>query len=1463
MVGNQEEFQYVPLDRSFRELPRYASESDDTDLLTAFYASGSIHWGELLQEHRVVILSEAGSGKTEEFRTITNQLRSEGTAAFFLRLENIPHHFSAAFDIGTEEEFKVWVESGVEGWLLLDSVDEARLRHPKDFELALKLLGEKLKLALDRTHLFLSGRMSAWRPKTDLIRAEAYLPFTAVTKVADTAAGDEKSAADIVDDILDEEAGDEELADDTAVSSTTKDKSKSPALFKIVTLEGLSRQQVETFAAARGVKDTKAFGDAIERADAWSFAALPQDLEDLVASWLKRSAIGTRRTIVQDGVERRLRERDQERADIVPLTEEKALLGAQLLAAAATLGRNPSIQVPDGQDGLAGIPVDKVLSNWSPVERKALLERPIFDAAIYGSVRFHHRTVREYLTAEWIREMLLHPASRRAIEDMFFKIQYGVEVIVPVMRPILPWVALYDDRIRERLRQLAPEVLFEGGDPPSLPLPTRREVLAKVTQDLVSGHSPTAPTDFAAVQRFAHVDLSEDIRRLLQRHAGDPEAASFLLRMIWLGEIKEALPEAKKQALLSTAGLYQRLAAIRAVHVVGTEVDMRDVRVAMSSEPAPPNREWLKEVCDTLKGSEEEIEWLIRELARTEALAKYTVDHLQDGVTKVVEQMPLANLPRLLDGLHALLLIEPYIDARFCKISTRYGWLLHPAASGVERLVSERHEAALSTIALTVLGMLPVSKHFDTDIQDMKADFSNSVPEWEELNRALFWAEVRRRRSDREGIGSGRVTNLWQAYSFEALWKFAAGDFDYFLDQIRARGEQDDKLVALSGAIDAYVQGGREATSLRRLKDAVADNQELTDSLENFLHPPKEDDEIRRQHRQWNKQSKARARREKESLKKARENISQHLDTLRDPGFQNPNDISRTQWYLHQRTRNKGEQKGKWTTGDWRSLIPDFGEEIARAYRDGAILHAHRATPTLRSEGAEANTTTASTILGLSGLAIEARETSNWAETITQEEAERVWRFAVHELNGFPDWFPRLYAVHTEPLARLLMREVEYQISTEPDEGMHYIIDDLAWSGKWAWTELGPAIFRLLGQREPRNSETLNKLLQIVLASGIPDEQIVGLAKSRAENMETRHAVQWYAVWTGIDPEAAIPAFAAYLDGLSQNRESVHIAMNYATHLFGDRHSDFPVSRTAFRQPRHLEQLYVLLHRHIHRSEDIDRANGEAYSPTLRDRAQSSRDAIFNLLNSISGKEAYLAMTNIAAGEADPHTRRWIAHRARQRAAQDADMAAWIPEQVREFHDEQERTPRNHRELFELAVNHLLDLKDDMENGDTSVAGILLSIESEEVLRNYLAHELEHMSSSRYQIPQEEELADQKRPDIRFHGAGIPGPVPTELKIADKWTGPQLFERFENQLSGDYLRDRRSSRGIFLLVNRGKRRQRWQSPDGTMVDFNGVVSALQAHWELLSPRYPGVEEIRVVGIDLSKRKLKVTDSSEQ
>src|SRR3569623_214723 len=174
---------FVPLGRTFHELSPYARESDEIDLADAFLVGQALQWADISKEYRVVILSEAGSGKTEEVRALAKALRAEGKAAFFLRLEDIPDAFELAFgEAGTYEEFQQWLGGNDEGWLLLDSVDEARLKHPKDFEKAVRNIGKVIESAKDRTHIVITGRTTAWRPTTDLCLCQTNLGYTPVRR---------------------------------------------------------------------------------------------------------------------------------------------------------------------------------------------------------------------------------------------------------------------------------------------------------------------------------------------------------------------------------------------------------------------------------------------------------------------------------------------------------------------------------------------------------------------------------------------------------------------------------------------------------------------------------------------------------------------------------------------------------------------------------------------------------------------------------------------------------------------------------------------------------------------------------------------------------------------------------------------------------------------------------------------------------------------------------------------------------------------------------------------------------------------------------------------------------------------------------------------------------------------------------------------------------------------------------
>lgn len=174
-VVTQNSEAFIQLDRTFHELSEHAGKSDDVDLSQVFHVDTNLRWGDILKQPRTVILSEAGSGKTEEIKNATTALRREGKAAFFARLELLADDFDFAFEIGSASEFDAWLSSDEPGWILLDSVDEARLGSPKDFERAIRRTGVALKNAKDRAVIVLTGRTHAWRAKTDLDLCERHI----------------------------------------------------------------------------------------------------------------------------------------------------------------------------------------------------------------------------------------------------------------------------------------------------------------------------------------------------------------------------------------------------------------------------------------------------------------------------------------------------------------------------------------------------------------------------------------------------------------------------------------------------------------------------------------------------------------------------------------------------------------------------------------------------------------------------------------------------------------------------------------------------------------------------------------------------------------------------------------------------------------------------------------------------------------------------------------------------------------------------------------------------------------------------------------------------------------------------------------------------------------------------------------------------------------------------------------
>src|SRR5438105_6069321 len=126
---------HIELNRTFWPLGDGEEYDPDTLREKARFGLHLMHWSDLLTMTRVVILAEAGTGKTHELRETARRLRREGKAAFFCHIEDLATDgLEKALSEGNGEEVRNWLAGDHSAWFFLDSVDEARLTNHRYFQ---------------------------------------------------------------------------------------------------------------------------------------------------------------------------------------------------------------------------------------------------------------------------------------------------------------------------------------------------------------------------------------------------------------------------------------------------------------------------------------------------------------------------------------------------------------------------------------------------------------------------------------------------------------------------------------------------------------------------------------------------------------------------------------------------------------------------------------------------------------------------------------------------------------------------------------------------------------------------------------------------------------------------------------------------------------------------------------------------------------------------------------------------------------------------------------------------------------------------------------------------------------------------------------------------------------------------------------------------------------------------------
>lgn len=781
--------------------------------------------------------------------------------------------------------------------------------------------------------------------------------------------------------------------------------------------------------------------------------------------------------------------------------------------------------------------------------------------------------------------------------------------------------------------------------------------------------------DNSAIERIATADLTSDALELLSAHASNDDVVFFLGRLVWQGKMADCAPALARIAGNPSRGRYARIAAIRGAMVVGDTVLKDRVWEAIADDAGPLDHAVLAELLDWAAPTTRGVELLLRALEHAAPFKRFNTNGLDRALFAYIDRLPIMlddatdhPLGRLVEGLNGFLAREPFIERGECHVSEAFAWLMPPALHAVDRLVAARSSQSLTTAAIDVMLNMPALRFWRSDdLDEDKNSLAQNIPRWRDLNDILYWTSVADSRI-RLAHKDRPLVHDWQVSTGGHFWGFGPGDFERCLTWIRTK-EGDDRSVALTRCLRLYVEANRPATWLELLRTAVADDEKLGALLESELDPKPSPAmaESEAEHARWKRKHETQKRKEKKDRADWVRALKADPDRILHPAGLKPGEFSSDQYYLLASCAGGSLSTSREDSANWQSLIPEFGEPVARAYRDAAVAHWRAYCPALCSEGADTGSTPYSLVFAMVGLAIEAAEDSAFAQRLTQDEARLAFRYITWELNGFPAWFERLYrafpAIGREAVQKELLWELEHSVAEHP---RHYILHDVLYHAPWLHVEIAPLILDWLHSKEMPNADGLRYCLNILASDSIQPDIVANLAAKKARTgVIADQRPSWFALWVDRDPDAAIPMLEVTLEALSHDDAS-GFAQQFAVALLGDRHGGG--ARTgAYRNAKDLKALYILMHHFIRVAEDIERANKGAYSPTLRDDAQHARDRLFNMLVETPGPEGYAAIKALEAEHPEPKYRRWMAVRARDRATMDADEPAWTARQVHEF----------------------------------------------------------------------------------------------------------------------------------------------------------------------------------------------------
>ncbi|GAB3647830.1 hypothetical protein [Ramlibacter alkalitolerans] len=579
-------------------------------------------------------------------------------------------------------------------------------------------------------------------------------------------------------------------------------------------------------------------------------------------------------------------------------------------------------------------------------------------------------------------------------------------------------------------------------------------------------------------------------------------------------------------------------------------------------------------------------------------------------------------------------------------------------------------------------------------------------------------------------------------------------------------------------------------------------------------------------------------------------------------------------WLLHTTRRSRyGEV-------DFKQLEDRAGHAMAGAVREG-LGHFWRSQPPRFKED-EPNSTYHLTAAGLQALHLELGEGKN-LPPLSENEVRQAIRYAAFEINGFPKWFWALVRAHEDiagdELEGLAKAASAGAVSREHAGNLFSALDQ---APERIRERLAPLAWQILeGEESDRRGFIVDKMLTATAVA--PDaasqtefealawkrvsEPFMGAAAASPQDHATRaeavsQATVWGSHWLRRHPRS----FVERMQGWTAEDAGAAKAFVYALAMELGRDRGALLSGIATETHDGVDALgalYVIALDVVRPTDDAQHADGEVYAIGGRESAQDFRDAFVPAIAEARTQRAYdvLEWLKLKLGDKQrPYFRRVQYHmREAQFARPPLDQRAF------EKFERDFEAGITGRVSFDLAVqNALVAVKYDIEHGEHSLRRFFSAVELralktdksglalESDFQQLLASELKHHARGEFVVQREPETAEHNRRDVHCAKESLDLTASIELKMSERWTLPEYFEALEQQLVGQYMRQRNANTGFLVIVLQRKRT--WRCP-GTRraLSFDDLVKALQSRADALM-RDDSSKFLRVIGINAIQPK---------